>query len=38
MRHLLSTAELDTDTAVELMDTAARLKEALLGRDRKSVV
>ena len=32
MRHLLSTAELDTDTAVELMDTAARLKEALLGR------
>jgi aspartate carbamoyltransferase catalytic subunit len=33
MRHLLSTAELDLDTAVELMDTADKLKQALLGRE-----
>ena len=32
MRHLLATAELDRDTAVELMDTADKLKQALLGR------
>ncbi|HEY3259517.1 MAG TPA: aspartate carbamoyltransferase catalytic subunit [Pseudonocardiaceae bacterium] len=33
MRHLLATAELDRDTAVELMDTADKLKQALLGRE-----
>lgn len=33
MRHLLSTAELDHDTAVELMDTADKLRQALLGRE-----
>lgn len=32
-RHLLSTAELDRGTAVMLMDTADRLKQALLGRE-----
>jgi aspartate carbamoyltransferase catalytic subunit len=31
-RHLLSTADLDLPAATELLDTAARLKEALLGR------
>jgi aspartate carbamoyltransferase catalytic subunit len=33
MRHLLSTAELDREVAVELMDTADKLKQALLGRE-----
>ncbi len=33
MRHLLSTAELDRATAVELMDTADKLKQVLLGRE-----
>jgi len=33
MRHLLAAAELDRDTAVELMDTADKLKQALLGRE-----
>jgi aspartate carbamoyltransferase catalytic subunit len=33
MRHLLSTAELDREIAVELMDTADKLKQALLGRE-----
>jgi aspartate carbamoyltransferase catalytic subunit len=32
-RNLLSTAELDLSAATELLDTAARLKEALLGRE-----
>jgi aspartate carbamoyltransferase catalytic subunit len=32
MRHLLSTADLDLAAATELLDTAARLKQALLGR------
>ena len=32
-RHLLSTADLDLPAATELLDTAARLKEALLGRE-----
>lgn len=32
MRHLLSTADLDRGTATELLDTAAKLKQALLGR------
>jgi len=32
MRHLLSTAELSRDVAVELMDTADKLRQALLGR------
>jgi aspartate carbamoyltransferase catalytic subunit len=33
MRHLLSTAELERDVAIELMDTADKLKQALLGRE-----
>ncbi len=33
MRHLLSTAELDAAAATALLDTAARLKQALLGRE-----
>jgi aspartate carbamoyltransferase catalytic subunit len=33
MRHLLSTATLDRDVAVELMDTSDKLKQALLGRE-----
>jgi aspartate carbamoyltransferase catalytic subunit len=33
MRHLLSTAMLDRDVAVELMDTSDKLKQALLGRE-----
>lgn len=33
MKHLLSAAELDADTAVGLLDTAERLKQALLGRE-----
>ncbi|HEY0637431.1 MAG TPA: aspartate carbamoyltransferase catalytic subunit [Pseudonocardiaceae bacterium] len=33
MRHLLSTAALDRDVAVELMDTADKLKQVLLGRE-----
>jgi aspartate carbamoyltransferase catalytic subunit len=33
MRHLLSTAELDLATAVELMDTSDKLRQALLGRE-----
>ena len=32
-RHLLSTAELDLPAATELLDTAARLNQALLGRE-----
>ncbi|MPZ64997.1 MAG: aspartate carbamoyltransferase catalytic subunit [Pseudonocardiaceae bacterium] len=33
MRHLLSAADLDAATATSLLDTADRLKEALLGRE-----
>ncbi|MCP2261112.1 aspartate carbamoyltransferase [Streptoalloteichus tenebrarius] len=33
MRHLLSTLDLDADTATELLDTAAKLKATLLGRE-----
>ncbi len=33
MRHLLSAADLDSATATSLLDTADRLKEALLGRE-----
>jgi aspartate carbamoyltransferase catalytic subunit len=33
MRHLLSTAQLDHDTAVEIMDTSDKLRQALLGRE-----
>ncbi|MQA15793.1 MAG: aspartate carbamoyltransferase catalytic subunit [Pseudonocardiaceae bacterium] len=33
MRHLLSAADLDAGTANALLDTAERLKEALLGRE-----
>ena len=33
MRHLLSTSELDAATATGLLDTAARLRSALLGRE-----
>ena len=33
MKHLLSAAELDADTAVGLLETAERLKQALLGRE-----
>lgn len=33
MRHLLSAADLDAGTATALLDTADRLKEALLGRE-----
>ena len=32
-RHLLSAADLDTDTAVHLLDTAARLEQAMAGRE-----
>jgi aspartate carbamoyltransferase catalytic subunit len=32
-RHLLSTADIELPAATELLDTAARLKEALLGRE-----
>ncbi|HEY1973487.1 MAG TPA: aspartate carbamoyltransferase catalytic subunit [Pseudonocardia sp.] len=33
MRHLLSTGDLDAATATNLLDTADRLKQALLGRE-----
>ncbi len=33
MRHLLSASDLDAGTATALLDTADRLKEALLGRE-----
>ena len=33
MRHLLSTGDLDASTATSLLDTADRLKQALLGRE-----
>ncbi len=33
MRHLLTTADLQRDTATALLDTADRLKQALLGRE-----
>ncbi len=33
MRHLLSVDDLDATTATELLDTADRLKQALLGRE-----
>ncbi|MBA2323283.1 MAG: aspartate carbamoyltransferase catalytic subunit [Pseudonocardiales bacterium] len=33
MKHLLSTADLDAATATSLLDTADRLKQALLGRE-----
>jgi aspartate carbamoyltransferase catalytic subunit len=33
VRHLLSTADLDAATANSLLDTADRLKQALLGRE-----
>ncbi|MGH3870717.1 MAG: aspartate carbamoyltransferase catalytic subunit [Pseudonocardiaceae bacterium] len=33
MRHLLSTADLPLETATALLDTADRLKQALLGRE-----
>ncbi|MGZ8750604.1 MAG: aspartate carbamoyltransferase, partial [Pseudonocardia sp.] len=33
MRHLLSVTDLDAGTATALLDTADRLKQALLGRE-----
>ncbi|MCT2139056.1 aspartate carbamoyltransferase catalytic subunit [Dietzia cinnamea] len=33
MKHLLSAADLDRDAALSILDEAARLKEALLGRE-----
>ena len=33
MKHLLSAADLDRDTALSILDEAARLKETLLGRE-----
>lgn len=33
MKHLLSAADLDRDTATSILDEAERLKEALLGRE-----
>ena len=33
MKHLLSTDGLDRDQAIAILDTADRLKQALLGRE-----